>query len=83
MYQENADIDLILIDIKMPEINGYDATKKIRETNTDVVIIAQTAYAMEADKIKAIDAGCNDFISKPILKDKLYSLIHSYFDIAE
>jgi CheY-like chemotaxis protein len=75
----NSAINLILMDVKMPVMDGIEATKKIREFNTDVVIIAQTAYALEGDKEKALDAGCNDYISKPIKQDKLFELIQKYF----
>ena len=67
------------MDIQIPGINGYDATRQIREFNTDVVIIAQTAYALSGDREKAIEAGCNDYIAKPINKDKFRALIKKYF----
>lgn len=73
--KENPDIDIVLMDIKMPELNGYDATKKIREYNKDVIIIAQTTYAFPADREKAITAGCNDYISKPFSQRDLTDLI--------
>lgn len=77
--QNNTDIDIILMDIKMPGMNGYKAVKKIREFNKEVVIIAQTAYAMKGDKEKALKAGCNDYIAKPIKKEELLRLIRKYF----
>jgi hypothetical protein len=77
--KNNPDIDLILMDIKMPEMNGYIATKQIRQFNKEVVIIAQTAYSISGDREKAIEAGCNDYISKPISRASLYGLINSYF----
>jgi len=77
--RNNSDIDLILMDIQMPEMNGYEATKQIRMFNKDVIIIAQTAYALEEDKGKVISAGCNDYIIKPIQTDKLKQLIIKYF----
>lgn len=77
---ENKNIDLVLMDIKLPKMNGYDATKIIKQHRKDLPIIAQTAYAMESDIIKAREAGCDDFISKPIYYDKLYSVINKYFD---
>ncbi len=73
--RKNIDIDLILMDIKMPEMDGYEATRKIREFNKDVIIIAQTAYALTEDREKAIIAGCNDYITKPIKKDELMLII--------
>ncbi len=77
--RNNPDIDLILMDIKMPEMNGYEATRQIREFNKDVVIIAQTAFGLSGDRQKAKDAGCNDYISKPIIKDELKRLMQKYF----
>jgi signal transduction histidine kinase/CheY-like chemotaxis protein len=76
--RKNPDIDLILMDLQMPEMNGYEATRQIRKFNKEVVIIAQTAFALTWDRKKAIEAGCNDSISKPILKDQLLTLIHKY-----
>ncbi|MCD4682996.1 MAG: PAS domain S-box protein, partial [Bacteroidales bacterium] len=76
--RNNPDIDLILMDIKMPEMSGYEATRKIREFNKDVVIIAQTAYALTGDRDKAINSGCDDYISKPIEKDELKEIIERY-----
>ncbi len=73
--QNNPDLDLILMDIQMPEMNGYEATRKIREFNKDVVIIAQTAYALRGDRENALESGCDDYISKPINKDMLLEMI--------
>jgi CheY-like chemotaxis protein len=75
----NPDIDVILMDIKMPGLNGYEATRQIRQFNKNVVIIAQTAYGLTNDREKAIEAGCNDYISKPINKDALLAIIQKYF----
>ena len=77
--RNNPDIDLILMDILMPEISGYEATRQIRQFNKNVVIIAQTAFGLSGDREKAIGAGCNDYIAKPIKKDELLSLIQKYF----
>jgi len=74
--RNNPDIDLILIDIKMPVMDGLEATRRIREFNKDVVIIAQTAYSMTGEKEKALQAGCNDFISKPIVIPDLLAIIN-------
>ena len=75
----NPDIDLILMDIQMPEMNGYEATRQIRQFNSDVLIIALTAYALAGDRKKALESGCTDYISKPIRKDKLMALIQKHF----
>jgi signal transduction histidine kinase/DNA-binding response OmpR family regulator len=81
--RKNPEIDLILMDIQMPDMNGYEATRRIREFNRDVVIIAQTAYALAGDRKKSMDAGCNDYISKPIKKDELQELIQKHFKTLE
>jgi signal transduction histidine kinase len=78
--RNNPDLDLILMDIKMPEMNGYEATRQIRQFNNDVVIIAQTAFGLSGDREKAIEAGCNNYITKPINKDELLALIQKYFN---
>jgi hypothetical protein len=75
----NPDIDLILMDIQLPEINGYEAAAQIRKFNNNVIIIAQTAYALTGDKEKALKAGCNDYLSKPIHSPTLKALISEYF----
>lgn len=76
---DNPGFDLILMDINMSGIDGYEATRQIRSFNSKVVIIAQTAYGMFGDRELAIDAGCDDYISKPIDIVNLRSLIDSYF----
>lgn len=78
LYKKNPDIDLILMDIKMPEMDGYTATREIRKLNDTLVIIAQTAYALTGDREKAIEAGCNDYIAKPIHKVKLINMINQH-----
>jgi PAS domain S-box-containing protein len=77
--QNNHDLDLVLMDIKLPLMDGYDATRKIRQFNNEVVIIAQTACALTGDREMALEAGCNDYITKPIKKEKLTLLINKYF----
>ena len=77
--RDNPDIDLILMDIQMPGMNGYEATRQIRQFNTEVIIIALTAFALTGDREKALKAGCNDYISKPIKKDELNDVLKKYF----
>ncbi len=76
--KENPNIDLVLMDIKMPNINGLDATRQIKSMRPQLPVIAQTAYAMQDDEYKALQAGCNDYISKPIDANKLISLMKKY-----
>ena len=72
--------DLILMDIKMPNLDGLEATKIIRELSSDVPIIAQSAYAYEHDRRAAEEAGCNDFLSKPIAQNKLKETITKWLN---
>jgi len=77
--QNNPDIDLILMDIRMPEMDGYEATHRIRQFNKEIIIIAQTAHGLSGDREKSIVAGANDYISKPIKKEELLKLIRFYY----
>ena len=73
---DNPDISLIFMDIRMPGMNGFETTRKIREFNADVLIIAQTALMLKDDeKKKVLEAGCNDYILKPIDQDLLLQKI--------
>ena len=77
--RNNPDIDLVLMDIKMPGMDGYEATRQIRKFNTHVIIIAQTAFALDGDRAKSIEAGCNDNITKPIDPILLIAMIKNIF----
>lgn len=76
--KNNLDIELVLMDIKMPKMDGHEATKKIKEFRPDLPIIAQTAYSSPEEREKAFLAGCDDFISKPISKESLSAVINNY-----
>lgn len=80
LCRENMDTDLILMDIKLPGMDGYEATKIIRGFNPKVFIIAQTAFGFTTDREKALEAGCDDYIAKPlqeaVLIEKINYLIH-------
>jgi len=75
LLKKNPDTSVILMDSKMPELDGMEAVKRIRKFNSDIFIIAQTAYVLDDYKAKTIAAGCNGFIEKPINKNKLYEMI--------
>jgi len=77
--QSNPDVDFILMDIGMPVLDGYEATRRIREFNNEVVIVAQTAFAISSDSLKVKEAGCNDYLPKPINKEHLFAVIKKYF----
>jgi signal transduction histidine kinase/CheY-like chemotaxis protein len=77
--RNNPDIDLVMMDINMPEMDGYEATGKIRKFNKDLIVIAQTANGLSTDRDNAINAGCTDYISKPVNIMALTELIEKYF----
>ena len=66
--------NLVLMDMKMPVMGGLEATRKIREFNADVPIVALTANAFDSDRASAIDAGCNAFLAKPLKRSQLLDL---------
>ena len=70
--------DIILMDMKMPDMDGFTATRKIREFDTEIPIIAVTAFAFDQDRQKAIQAGCNDYMSKPISRELLKEMIKKW-----
>jgi PAS domain S-box-containing protein len=78
MISRSSDFSMILMDIKMPEMDGFRATMEIRKLNASIPIIAQTAYAHPTDKARALESGCNDYISKPYSKTQLLGLIEKY-----
>ena len=79
-FTNNPGVDLILLDLKLPDIDGLDVLRKIRSlsTNSEVPVIAQTAYDMSGDAQRSIKAGCNDYISKPIEIDQLLQKISTF-----
>ncbi len=80
IVKNNPQINLVLMDIRMPVLNGYEATKQIREFNKDVPIIAQTAFAMIPEQKMIIESGFTDFLSKPVEEEKLFGLIKKYME---
>ena len=78
LLKEHKKVDLILMDMRMPVMNGYDATRIIKADYPDLPIISLTAYAMTEDKQKVMEAGCNDYISKPFNQADLMQMISKY-----
>jgi CheY-like chemotaxis protein len=78
MSRKNPDIDLVLMDIQLPKLDGYEATKKIKKIRKNLPVIAQTAHAMEEDRKLCLESGCDDYISKPIKKEMLFMLMDKY-----
>ncbi len=79
IMHNHPEIDLVLMDIRMPGMNGIETARMIRNFNKQVVIVAQTAFGLVGDKERSLEAGCNDWISKPIQKNDLLSLVGKYF----
>ncbi|HZY25778.1 MAG TPA: response regulator [Bacteroidales bacterium] len=78
----NPDIDIILMDIQIPVIDGFEAMKKIREFRENIIIIAQTAYGLLGDKEKILSSGFNDYIIKPILTHNLIEKLNTNLKLA-
>ena len=78
MCEKNSKIDLVLMDLKMPVMNGFEASRQIKLFRPELPIIAQTAYSTKSDREKALKAGCDEFISKPISEDSIVELIRSH-----
>ena len=74
-------VDIVLMDIKMPDLNGLEATIEIKKILPQLPIIAQTAYAMEEDEEASTEAGCDDYLSKPIDCEELLQVIDKYLTV--
>jgi CheY-like chemotaxis protein len=74
LFRSHSDIELVLMDIQLPGMNGIEVTRAIREINTEVPIIAATANVFDDDKTACLDAGCTDFVTKPINFQRLFEL---------
>ncbi|MFO7828664.1 MAG: response regulator [Bacteroidales bacterium] len=78
MFRQHKDIDLVIMDIKMPEMDGYEATKYIKEINQNIPVISQSAYAMPGDIEKGFTFGINDYLIKPVKPKRLLSIIDKH-----
>ena len=78
--ENNKNIDMILMDIKMPVLNGLEATKLIKGRRPSIPIIAVTAYALSDERQKCLETGCDDYISKPVIREELLKIIKKYIN---
>lgn len=77
-FDHQSEIDLVLLDLQMPVITGFEIARKIREQDKEIPILAQTALSREENRLEAMEAGCNDIILKPIDMTQLLSMINKY-----
>lgn len=80
MCRSNSQIDLVLMDVRLPVVNGREAMLEIKRHRPDLKIIAQTAFAMSGDKEKYLDSGFDDYVSKPIIMEEIIKKITNFFD---
>jgi len=74
-------IDLVLMDLQMPEMNGYEATRILKKKYPNLPVVAQTAFAMSDDREKAMDSGCDDYLAKPIKSKDLLAVVGKYLTL--
>ena len=74
-------IDLVLMDLQMPEMNGYEATRILKKKYPSLPVVAQTAFAMSDDREKALDSGCDDYLAKPIKSKDLLFVVGKYLTL--
>lgn len=79
MCKSNPDIDMVIMDVKMPVMDGYEATRLIKEVCPELPVMIQTAYSRESDKIKAFECGCDEYISKPLVIKDFLALLDKHF----
>jgi CheY-like chemotaxis protein len=78
LQAEHPEISIILMDMKMPEIDGYEAARMFKTKGVRIPVIATTAFALAGDRKKCLAAGCDDYLAKPILRDKLFVILEKY-----
>lgn len=78
MIKENTEIDAVIMDIRLPLMDGLEATVKIKELIPEMPVIIQSAYAMQSTREEAIESGCDDFITKPIKVETLLAILHRH-----
>ena len=78
MVKENTEIDAVIMDIRLPLMDGLEATAKIKGLIPEMPVIIQSAYAMQSTREEAIESGCDDFITKPIKVETLLAILHRH-----
>ena len=80
---QNPDADLVMMDLQLPGMSGYDTLREMKKISRDMVIIAQTSYALRGDREKSLEAGFNDYIAKPFTSKDIADLLNKHFGVAE
>ncbi len=80
---KNPEISVVLMDIKMPVVNGLESTRLIKKYKPSITVIAQTAFAMPEDKQRCLNAGCDDYLTKPVIPEELFMKLINVFSIEE
>lgn len=75
---EHPEIDCVLMDIRLPGIDGFEATRQIKKIRPELVVIVQTAYALSNDRLKAFEAGCDVYLTKPLQVAQLFEVLQNY-----
>jgi len=78
LFSENKQIDLVLMDLNMPEMDGFEATQKIKSMRPEVPVIAQSAYVLAGEEKRSLEAGCDEFLAKPIRLNSLVGVLKRY-----
>jgi CheY-like chemotaxis protein len=78
MVEDNSEIDAVIMDIRLPVMNGFEATIKIKKLIPEMPVIIQTAYAMQSTREEALECGCDDFITKPIKVETLLAILQRH-----
>ena len=80
MFGENKQINLVLMDLNMPEMDGFEATRKIKSMRPEVPVVAQSAYILTGEEARSINAGCDEFLAKPIRLTSLVAVLKKYLE---
>ena len=78
MIEDNAEIDLVIMDIRLPKMDGIEATTRIKALNPELPVVIQTAYALESVRDEALKSGCDEFITKPIKIETLLTILKKH-----
>jgi len=80
IFRKDPKFDIIIMDMRLPEMDGYETTRRIKEIRPDIPIIAQTAYAFSEDRNKCLKAGCDEYMTKPIIESELIMMLERFLE---